>query len=159
MFTLVEKNRKYESDIKLQLAGILSEINKITGKNIIDTDVFSINITSDAFEDIIDEKKIRTLCNKYTHYSDFRKENQNLCDKLRKLKKFNLFTSHMIRNSKKWDLELIVAEIEKYEYLGDLINNSRNCYQWVKRNKMEHLLSRLILKQNKRLKYGSSKIK
>ena len=153
LFTILENNRKYEEDIKNQLSSIVDELNEITNKKITKKDIDNISIDQNIFENILDHDYIKSICDNYINYSDFRKENINLYNKLIKFKKLSFYTSHMKKDKIDWTIGKIEEEIKKYEYLGDLIRDSYGCYQWIKKHKKEYLLGGLKLKQNKKLKY------
>lgn len=153
LFTIIENNRRYEEDIKNQIISILPQINDITNKNTSEEDILNINIDEKSFEGILDEEKIISICEKYTEYSSFRKENINLYNRLRKLKILDKYTKHMKRTIIKWNDERALNEIKKYVFMKDFIQNSLGCYHWVKKNCKEFMLEPLILKQNKKLKY------
>ena len=154
LFTILENNRSYEKDIKNQLIDIIDELNEITNKKNKKEDIENILIDGSLFEEIINRDYIKSICDNYINYSDFRKENINLYNKLRKLKVLEFYTKHMKRNLVKWNIDKAIEEVRKYEYLGDFISNSNGCYHWIKKNKKEYLLEFLKLKQNKKLKYS-----
>ena len=110
-------------------------------------------IPNSVFDNILDEEYIKKICDKYMDYKLFMKDNINLYNKMRRLNLLEKYTSHMKKN-RKWNNEIVLEEINKYEYLGDLIKNSYGCYLWIKKNKKEYLLKDLKLKQNKMLKYS-----
>jgi hypothetical protein len=151
LFVLKENSRKYEEDIKSQLILILEEINIITKISISVEQIKNIIIPNYIFENILDENYLAYICGMYTEYSSFMKDNINLYEKMRKLNLLEKYTSHM-KKRKKWNENMALKEVEKYEFLGDLIKNSYGCYLWIKKNNKEYLLNNLKLKQNKILK-------
>ena len=64
----------------------------------------------------------------------------------------------MKKTREDWTEEKCIKVIKKYEYLGDLIKNNKDCYLYIKRFKFEHLLSSLIRKQRKRQKYTKQEL-
>ena len=127
LFTIIENNRKYELDIKNQLVNIIDKINILTNKKISENDIASIVVPNTVFDNILDDEYIKNICSKYTDYHLFITENVSLYHKLTSMKKIIEYTSHM-KKVRKWNEEMILEEISKYEYLGDLIKNSRLLY-------------------------------
>lgn len=152
LITIVENNRKYESDIKDQLIKNLKKINKLTNKKIKCIDILNIKTPKSIFSGILDTKSISEICNKYYSYTIFKRENKSLHQKLYSLNLLGKYTSHMKKIIKHND-EDTTTEVKKYEYLGDFIKNSHGHYIWIKKNKKEYLLGNLKLKGNRKLKY------
>lgn len=154
LFIIKENSRNYELDIKSQLILILEDINLICGKEISEHDINELSIPNKVFSNILNNDMISNICNKYNDYSEFRIENVSLYNKIRRLGYLEKYTNHMKRKLTKWDENMIVETVNKYEYLGDLIRDNPGCYSWIKKNRKEYLLKDLKLKQNKKLKYG-----
>ncbi len=53
------------------------------------------------------------------------------------------FTKHMCCRRKKRELSEVIDKVNKYEYLTELINNDKGTYLYIKKNKLNHLLSHL----------------
>lgn len=150
LITIIENNRNYEEDVKTQIIKNLEIINLNCKKLITKEDILKTEIKFDEFK-IIDEESIKKICNTYSRFSEFRKENINLYGKLIKMGVLNKYTTHMKKQGGITE-ENCINEISKYEYLHDLLKNSYRYYLWIKRNKKEYLLINLKLKQNKKLK-------
>lgn len=153
LFTIVENSRRYEDDIKYQISKILNEIEIITNKSIPKSNLFEINIPKSIFDDVIDENYIKQTCDRYNDFTLFVNENSGLYYKMIKLSILEKYTSHM-KKRKIWTDEMAMREVEKYEYLSDMLKNSYGCYLWLKKNKKEYIMSALKLKQNKKLKFN-----
>jgi len=110
--------------------------------NILD-EICSHMIKPEIFNNILDDKYIQDICNKYVLFSDFRSNNIELYNKLRKLKKIDYYTSHMIKKII-WNDDKAKEIIKKYIYLKDFRENNYGCYIWVKKNNKNYLLSNLL---------------
>ena len=156
LITIIENNRNYINDIKSQLISNLDTINISSGLNISDSDIKNVVIdNSHLFSEIIDEFEIKTICDKYDDYSNFRKENIKLYNKLQSLKLLEKFTKHMKKRGG-ITYEAAKNEVSKYTYFFDFFKNSHRFYVWIKKHKKEEILEPLILKQNKKLKYSKN---
>ena len=151
LFTFVENNRNYESDIKTQFISYLIEINKICNLNITIDDVNQVDIST-VYKEIIATSMISEICFKYNIFSDFRKKECRIYTYLIKSGDLEKYTSHMIKIKPIIESD-VVTLISKYTYLCDLIKENRKFYTWIKKHQKEYLLKDLILKQNKKLKY------
>ncbi len=149
LIRIVENARDYIKDIKEQLVINIDFIKKYT--NI--TNEFILNIREDIIYDFVnnninDIEDIRKIISKYKKYSDFRKNELKLYQKLinrNLLSELNCLEKELIY----WDDELIKNEINKYEYLGEFIKKSYGCYLHIKKNKKEYLLEKLRRKNCK----------
>ena len=54
---------------------------------------------------------------------------------------------------KKRSLEEVKSEISKFKYLNDLIVNSKWCYIWIKKRKIDYLMNGLLYKNGKSFQY------
>ena len=124
LIRIIENNRKYESDIKDQLIYHLDDINEYCKTNFTKEYILNIKIEN-IFDDILDDKEIKIITEKYDNYSLFKKENSKLFFKLYKLKMLNKYTSHMNRNVKIWSNADINYLIKNYNILSleELMNN------------------------------------
>lgn len=152
LFVINETNRKYELDIKGQIIANLDFINKNLNKNFSEDDISKIEIRYDFSEDVLNKSEVFEITNKYNLFSDFVKNENKLYHKLIRLKKLDFYTSHMIKKRKNRNLEEIKSEISKFTYLNDLLENSKWCYIFVKKRKLDHLLNGLLYKNGKSFK-------
>lgn len=152
LIRLIENSRDYIKDIKNQLINNIDMINKICNRNIITEDIFNIDddlIYNFVNSKIDDEKIFIDIISKYENYCDFRKNEIHLYQKLLNRGLLEKYTKNLKRNIIYWTEELIIKEINKYEYLSDFIENSFGCYIYIKRNKLDNLIK--ILKRKKRI--------
>lgn len=150
LIRIVENNRNYIEDIKSQIINKLDEINKYCNLNIKKYDIININekfLYDKINEKLIDEDYISNVISKYINYSDFRKNEINLYNKLRKLGLLHKYTKKLKRGKINWDDEKIDKEISKYYYLSDFIKNSSGCYLYVMRHNLKDKLINLIRKR------------
>jgi hypothetical protein len=155
LITIVENSRRYIDDIKSQIIDNIDIINNNSGLDLKDVDIKVVEIDYDGlFSEILDEKEIKKVCDRYSHFSEFIKNNKNLYYKLQNLKLLNKFTSHMTRRGG-INEESAKKEVSKYIYFSDFLKNSYRFYIWIKKNKKEFLLEPLKLKQNKKIKYAN----
>lgn len=147
LLKIIENNRKYEIDIKEQFINYLHIINNITLKNITEQDVNNIDL-SIVYNDIYNYNDIEKICNKYTNYSTFIKNEPYIHNLLKRQKLIDKYTQHMVRNRVAWSEELIMIEISKYTHLDDFYINSFGCYSYISKNKQyKYLLNNLIRKK------------
>jgi len=158
LITISENSKRYEEDIKNQLIKNINIINKYSKKNINISEIEK-TVIDDIFDNIIDKKAIKNLCDKYNNYYLFRRENLSLYNKLLRISKLEEFTSHMTKSNLNtiWNIESIKNEVSKYKYLKDFIKKSQGCYLNVLKNDLKYLLSPLIKKSN--LKWNEENIK
>lgn len=149
LFVINETNRKYELDIKSQIIANLGLINQNLNKNFSEDDVLKIEIEYDFSEDVLNKSDVFEITNKYNLFSDFVKNENKLYHKLIRLKKLDFYTSHMTKKKKNRNLEDIKSEISKFTYLNDLLENSKWCYIWIKKRKLDYLLNGLLYKNGK----------
>jgi hypothetical protein len=124
----------------------LDIINNRSKKNIKEEDIINITeleIHNYINSQILDEKKIKEIISKYVNYSDFRKNEQKLYQKLLKNKTSHKFTNHLLRDIIYWSIDDAKCEVDKYKYLLDFIENSTGCYSYIKKNNLEYLLINL----------------
>jgi hypothetical protein len=149
LFTINEKNRKYEVDIKNQIISNINIINQNLNKNFTENDILKIEIKYDFSENLLNKQDIFEITNKYNSFSDFIKKENKLYNKLLRLKKVDFFTSHMSKKVKKRSIEEVKIEISKFTHLNDLLTTSKWCYIWVKKRKLNYLLNGLLYKNGK----------
>ena len=141
-----ENNRKYIQDIKNQLIENLNIINIICNTKIIKNDIQNMDdklINDFVNSEIIDEKKIIEIINKYDNYHQFKINEISLYNKLIKRGLIDKYTSGLKRDTIYWNKEKILNEIKKYTNLGDFIKKSRSCYGYIKKNNLSHLIKDL----------------
>jgi hypothetical protein len=150
LLTIIENNRKYESDIKKQIIDNIDNINEKLNIKITKEEILSIEVDNSIYDGILDKNEIIKITSKYTKLNEFRKENMNLYNKLIKLKMVDEFTSHMTKKRIR-TIEEVIEEISKYTYLSDLIEKSYWCYIWVKGHKKDFLLNGMKYRQSDKL--------
>ena len=143
LFVFVENNRNYEEDVKIQFLEKLDEINNICNMNITIDEVKNIKLDI-VYDNLLNKGEIKELCLKYDNFTEFRKKEFKLYNKLFKMKKLKEYTSHMKRSIINWDYDKIINEINKYNTLKDFYENSNGCYIFISRNKeYKYLLNKL----------------
>jgi len=95
LITIIESSRNYIDDIKYQLIKNLDIINLVTNKQLIFDDILNLNI--DISSNIMNLDLIKNICDQYTIFSEFKKENKNICDFLYRNKLISKFTDHMFK--------------------------------------------------------------
>lgn len=156
LIIIIENNRYYDNDIKNQLIKNLKKINNITNKNIQIKDIKSFNFFK-AYDEIITEDTLKDICNNYTNYALFKKENYKIYSYLLKRKLLDKYTNHMSSFhpiSDKWKNEIdIIQEINKYNNLKDFYKYSQGCYLHIIKNNKKYLLNhfyeKIELEKNK----------
>lgn len=135
--------------VKIILKEIINNIEIISNslnREVSSDFIRSVYISPDViFNDVmhIDEiYNITNICNKYTEYSLFIKENKKLYSKLHRYKQLNRFTSHMNKRIK-WDIYKAEKIIHICKNITDLYTNHSGCYFYIKRNKLDFLLNKL----------------
>ena len=134
LFTFVENSRNYENDIKTQFINFLNIINNIVKTQICETDIINFNLNF-VYDKIVNLKDIKEICDKYTDYKTFIKEEKSIANKLKSLKKIKEYTSHMKKQRIYWTLDLIMSEVNKYTTLSDFYTKSYKCYSFIKSHK------------------------
>lgn len=151
LIRIIENNRKYTSDIKSQLINKLDEINNHCNLNIKEVDISNINIQKiydNINQDLLDIDDVKKIISKYTDYRIFMKNEPNLYQKLKRMKRLEEFTKDLKKYVIIWDEEKIKKEISKYEYLMDFIKYSPSCYLYVKRHKLDYMTNKLKRNNN-----------
>lgn len=148
LIVIIENNRRYEEDVKNQIIDNLSIINDVLNKKIKKEDILNIEINSSVFDGLLDDDYIFEITNRYYRYSDFMKNESSLYQKLRRIKQLDKYTSHMVKNTFRWDITKVKEVIIKYEYLQDFIDNDYGCYLYIKKNKLEQIIKHLKYKRN-----------
>jgi hypothetical protein len=152
LFTIVEKDRKYEKDIKNQIIDILDEINLHFNTKILKEEIIDIEI--DYASMFFDIEKIRKICLKYDNLSDFSNKEPIILNKIQKMNLLYELTSHMSRKKNNWKEKELLDEINKFDYVGDLIKNNYKIYLYCIRH-FPNLLNNLKYKKN----YNGKKIR
>lgn len=134
-----EKLEKYlREEIKIKL----SSINKWLNSKYEASDIDSIIIDYKKY--FMNKEDVKSICDSYSDYTLFKKENGPLVAKLSNFNLLELFTSHMKRLNTHWDDNKASDVISKYNILGDLIKNEFKCYCWIKKHNKSYLLNHLI---------------
>jgi len=149
LITIVENNRNYTNDVKKQLIDNLKLLNLTLGLNLFKNEISSINdeyLYKLIHEKILDVTDVKKIISKYEYYSDFRKNEIKLYNKLLKNKMLKEFTKDLIKTREKWTLNRIAEVVSKYDDFSKFLKNENACYIYVKRHKLEHMLSNLKMK-------------
>jgi hypothetical protein len=80
------------------------------------------------------------------------KNEHNLYQKLKKMKRLEEFTKDLKKYKIFWNEEKIDKEISKYEYLDDFYTKSSGCYSYIKRHNLSYKLVNLKYKRKKMFK-------
>jgi very-short-patch-repair endonuclease len=142
LIRIKENNRRYEEDVKNQFINNLNLINNYCGLEITKKDILEFT-DYNYMNSILDDKKIKEIVNKYKYYTDFRKNEINLYNKIRKLNTLEKYTGKLIRTRILWNVEKVKKEVENHYTLNSLIVNANGCYNYIKRNKLEYLIKDL----------------
>ncbi len=143
LITFIENSRKYQDDIKNQFILNLDIINKRINKNITINDVNNIDL-SVIYNNILDMNDVKDICDSYSDFSTFTKNEKAIYGRLSRTKKIDEYCGHMLRDRVEWTEDLIKEEISKYTTLKELLTQSWSCYQFIKRHKeYEYLLNNL----------------
>ena len=146
LITFIENNRNYLTDIKNQYIAQLSIINKICGLNIKSDDILNLKI-SNPYNKIYNINDLLNITRNYMSFKEFKKIEVKTYKKLLKLKLLDDATNHMKDRRKDRNIKEITEKINAFTYLSDLIKYDWGTYQYVKKNKLNYLLSNLIRKR------------
>lgn len=135
---IAENHREYENDIKKQLVENIGRL----GIDINPNKILSIEVKN-PYDLVYDKNKIKEICDSYSSFQDFYKNEQSIYNKIRKLNLLDEYTSHMCCRRKKREINEIINKVNKYIYLIDLIKKDYGTYSYVKKNKLNHLLQNL----------------
>lgn len=142
LIIISENNRKYEQDIKQQLIDNINKLKIPTSPN----EILNIKIKN-PYENIYDIDDIIKITKQYYSFKKFYNENQKIYQKVLKLGLIDELTNHMCCRRKLIKMEDVLNTIKKHEYLSDLIKNDNNIYQYIKKNKLNHLIKDLKRKR------------
>jgi hypothetical protein len=146
---ILERNRRYEFDIKEQLKENLLIINKHLNKQIDSTDIDNIIVNYDVvYKTILDFSEIELELKKYKNISELQKKNSSFYQKIRKLDKYDEIISNL-RERKKYKIDEITQTISEYKYLLDFIQEQNALYLYIRRHNMQSLLENLLRKSIK----------
>lgn len=143
LLTIKENNRKYEEDIKNQLINFLPQINKITNKSILETDIINYK-PNNVLLLIHNKDSLIKLAQSYDSFKIFKKDHYKEYDKICKLKIINEATQHMKDKRKIHTVDSLKIIIANYTKLLDFISNDKGAYLFIKRNNLEYLINHLI---------------
>lgn len=139
---IIENNRNYEDDIKLQLINQLPKVNEICNTSIKICDILNCVVENIYFK-IYNKEELINIAKNYNLFKDFIKLEKSVYTKLWKMKLLDEATIHM-KDRRKRHTELGVKQIvSKYTTLKELIKSDFGIYQHIKRNNLEHLICNL----------------
>lgn len=145
IITLTERNRDYIDDIKNQLKENLNIINFICNKKFKKTDIDLIDV-GDFYSEVYSTEDLKGVAKKYNSFKEFYNKEKSVYTKISKLGLIDEYTAHMCCRRKKRNESEVIENINKYTYLNDLIKNDSATYQFVMKNKLNHLISHLVRK-------------
>jgi len=138
LLVIFEKSRNYELDIKTQLIENINLLGvKITAENINNVKI------NNPYQSVFDMEDLKKIVNNYSSFKEFYKKEYPIYLKISKMGMVDEFTKHMCCRRKKRELSEVIDKVNKYEYLTELINNDKGTYLYIKKNKLNHLLSHL----------------
>lgn len=143
LVVIIENSRNYEMDIKNQIINNLVIINKLLNRNFNKDYILNMEIDNSIFDVLIDCDNILSVIKKYDNYSEFRKNESSIYNKLIRLNRLEEFTYFLKRDRIYWNIDKLNLVILKYNKLIDLIKNDYGCYLYIKKNKLEYLISHL----------------
>jgi len=149
---IFEISKNYEVDIKNQLITHLNLINKISNKNITADTILNYKIENvyDIHEDTNDLFKISR---KYSVFKDFVAAECAVYSKLIRLNLLKEATAHM-KKRRHITIDEISKIVKNFDTLKDLIKYDSGAYGYIKRHKLEHMISHM-----KQLQYSPRKQK
>jgi len=141
------------SHIKKQLICNLNTINNaclslVTEKNI--TEIQENDLYIKIKNNILNEENIKKIIDKYIYYSDFRKNEFSLYQKLAKSKLLGEYCKNLINLYPRRNIKDIILLIEKYNDYSLFLKENKQCYSYIKSKNLEYLLSGLNRKYIKR---------
>jgi len=148
LITISERSRNYELDIKNQLLENLDKISSITNKNITKESIINCKVDN-IYLMIYNENDLIEIAKKYNSFKEFINLEPKIYRKLSKMGLIDNATSHMNDRLRKRNIIEVMEVIKKYKALGDLIKNDRGTYLYIKKNKLEYLITHLKSRFNK----------
>jgi hypothetical protein len=145
LITVTERSRNYIDDIKNQLKENLHIINLICNKTITEMDIDLVDI-GDFYSEVYSKKDLKKIAEKYDSFKEFYNKEYSVYTKISKLGLIDEYTAHMCCRRKKRNESEVIEIINKYTYLNDLIKNDSATYQFVMKNKLNHLITHLVRK-------------
>jgi len=138
LIIITEKNRNYEFDIKNQLIDNINLLSIDVKKE----DIHNI-VIDNPYHSVFDLEDLKKITKSYKSFKEFYKKEYSIYLKISKMGMIDELTKHMCCRRKKRELSEVIERINMYENLSDLINNDKGTYLYVKKNKLNHLLSHL----------------
>jgi hypothetical protein len=129
LIVIVENNRDYERDVKMQLIQHLDVINNVTKRNFKESDIVEIDCLN-VFEDIFKKRDINEIKKKISECSsikEFRKKYVSEYNFLRKNKKLELLNE--IRIFEQYSDEELMEKCKQISNYSDLLKNHYTIYQ------------------------------
>lgn len=154
---IIENNRRYEEDIKNQIIFYIKDINKICNTLITEKDILE-HVIGNIYLELYNKEELVNIAKKYNSFKEFIKIEKKVYYKLSKMKMLDEATEHMKDRRRPYTRTQIENIIKQYINLGDLIKNNNNVYNYIKKNKLEYLISHLHSKF-KRLDFTLDDIK
>jgi hypothetical protein len=148
LINIVENNRNYVEDIKTQIISKLKIINKLTKIKITKNDVINC-VVDNPYAKLYNKDELIGIAKTYISFKEFIKLEQKVYSKLKRLKLLDEATNHMSDRRLRRNEDEVKEKIKKYTTLGDLIKNDFGTYIFIKKNKLEKLISHLKSRFNK----------
>lgn len=139
---IIENNRKYEQDIKNQIIDMLNIINKFTKVEIKKEDVLNC-VIDNPYLKLYNKDELIEIAKSYISFKEFIKSEKKVYTKLSRLGLLDEATKHMSDKRFRRNEAEVKEKIKKYTTLGDLIKNDFGTYVFIKKNKLEKLISHL----------------
>lgn len=96
IITIIENSRRYEEDVKNQMVKLIPKIYKLTNIKLTKKQILDCELPN-PYDGVLDVEKINEITQKYTDFTEFRKSEILLYQKLSRIKMIDQFTSHMDR--------------------------------------------------------------
>lgn len=141
LITIIENNRKYESDVKRQLIDNLKLINLVTKLNISESDILNFEVDYKILLPNIEQ--IKKVCSKYDNVRDFKSNEPYYYNLLVRRKQLREFTKHMSTSRTRYEEIDIQKVISNYDNITDFLKNESKLYQHIKKHKLDHLIDHL----------------
>ena len=136
MFTISERHRKYEEDIKTQLIENLDKINSWCKTSITKQEILDFNEPID-FPKLFTEEELKILRNNDVTY--LRKNHNLLYERYRRYNPDNIDFKKQHKENVEWSESEVLEIIDKYSSVTELLEHSPNVYLTITR-RFRHLM-------------------
>lgn len=136
LFTISERHRKYEEDIKTQLIENLDKINSWCKTSITKQEILDFNEPID-FPKLFTEEELKILRNNDVTY--IRKNHNLLYERYRRYNPDNIDFKKQHKENVEWSESEVLEIIDKYSSVTELLEHSPNVYLTITR-RFRHLM-------------------